>query len=121
MLVVVLAVRRVPASIVDVIDVIAVRHRDVTATLTMDVVMVLVHQVARRFTFVVVILVPPVQMAVVRVVDVVPVWDRDVAASFAVGMIVLCVLFVGRNGHRSSPPYRYRFTLLTRGDANPAE
>lgn len=99
-----LVVCRVPASVVHVIDVIAVRHRDVAATLAMNVVVALVHHMAGRFTFVVVILVPPVQVSVVRVVDVIPVWDRDVAASFAVGMLMLGVLFVDRACHRSSPP-----------------
>jgi len=102
--VVVAVVGRVPAPVVHVIDVIAVRHRDVAATLAVDVVMAFVHRVAGRFTFVVVILVSPVQVSVVCVVDVIPVWDRDVAASFAVGMLMLFVLFVDSARHRSSPP-----------------
>jgi hypothetical protein len=113
-LVVVLVVGRVPASVVHVVDVIAVRHRNVAATLAMDVVMALVHHMAGRFTFVVVILVPPVQVSVVRVVDVILVWDRDVAASFAVGMLVLCVLFVDRARHRSSPPYIFFWGIGSR-------
>lgn len=105
MLVVVPVMGRVPTSVVHVVDMIAVRHSDVAATLAVDVVVSLVHRVAGRFTLVVVILVPPVQVSVVRVVDVIPVWDRDVAASFAVGVLVLCVLLVRHARHRSSPPY----------------
>jgi hypothetical protein len=107
-LVVVLVVRRVAASVVHVVDVIAVRDRDMPAARAMDmVVVVLMHQVTRWLTFVVVILVAPMKVAVVRVVDVISVWDRDVAASVAVHMIVLDVGIVGLGcaGHHLSPPY----------------
>lgn len=107
MLVVVLVVRRVAASVVHVVDVVAMRDRDMPAAFAMDIVVVLMHHVTGWFTFVVVILVPPMKVAVVRVVDVISVWDRDVAASVAVHMIVLDVGIVGLGcaGHHLSPPY----------------
>ncbi len=104
MLVVVLAVGRMPASVVHIVDVIPVRDRDMATARTMDMVMVLVHSVAGWFTFVVVILVPAMQVAVVRVVDVIAVRDRDMTASFAVHMIVFGVGVVDCAGHRLSPP-----------------
>ena len=110
MLVVVLAVSRVPAPVVHIVDVIPVRDRDMATSFTVDVVMVLVHRVAGWLTFVVVIVVPPMKVAVVNEVDVIPVRDRDMAASFAVHMIMFDVLVVGCAGHCLSPPYR----ILTR-------
>ena len=103
MLVVVLAVSRVPAPVVHIVDMIPVRDRDVATSFTVDMVMVLVDRVGGWFTFVVVILVLSVKVTVVGVVDVIPVWDRDVAASFAVHMIMCDVLVVGRAAHRFSP------------------
>lgn len=43
MLVIVLAMSRMAASVVNVVDMIAVRDRDVAATFAMDMVMILVH------------------------------------------------------------------------------
>ena len=45
-LVVVLAVSRVPAPVVHIVDMITVRDRDVATPLTMDMVMMFMHQVA---------------------------------------------------------------------------
>ena len=99
MLVVVLAVRGVPAPVVDVVDMVSVRHGDMTAAVTVDVVVILMHGVARRFAFVVVTVVLSVQVTVVHVVDMVAVRDRDVATSFAVGMVVINVVSVGCGRH----------------------
>ncbi len=98
-LVVVPVVRGVPASVVHIVDVIAVRDRDVATPFTVLMVMVLVHVVAGWLTFVVVIVVLSMEVAVVHEVDVIPMRDRDVAASFAVHMSVLGVLVVGCAGH----------------------
>ncbi len=114
-----LSVSRMPASIVHIVDMIAMRHRDMATPLTVDMVMLLVHRVAGWFTFVVVILVPSMKVAVVGIVDVVPVWDRDVAASFAVHMLMLKVLVVGCAGHRSSPPYELVSQLLAHSNFSP--
>jgi hypothetical protein len=105
----VLAVRGVPASVVHVVDMIPVRHGHMTATVTVDVVVMFVHRVAGRFAFVVVTVVLSVQVAVVHVVDMVAVRDRDVAASFAVDVVVISVLAVSCSGHCSSPPFRANF------------
>ena len=106
MLVVVLAVSRMPASVVHIIDVIPVRDRDMATPFTVEVVMIPVHRVAGCLTFVVVILVLSMKVTVVYEIDMIPVWDRDMATSFAVHMIVLGVLVVDCAGHRFSPPYR---------------
>ena len=109
MLVVVLAVRGVAAPVVDVVDMVPVRHSHMTAAVTVDVVVILMHGVARRFAFVVVTVVLSVQVTVVHVVDMIAVRDRDVAASFAVGMVVINVLAVGCGRHCFSPPFRPNF------------
>ena len=109
MLVVVLAVRGVPAPVVDVVDMVPVRHGHMTAAVTVDVVVILMHGVARRFAFVVVTVVLSVKVAVVHVVNVVAVRDRDVAASFTVDVVVINVLAVSCGGHCFSPPFRAKF------------
>jgi len=113
-LVVVLAVSRMAAPVVHIIDVIPVRDRDMAASFAVHVLMTLVHRVAGCLTFVVVILVLSMKVTLVHEVDVIPVWDRDVAASFAVHMFVFEVLVVGCAGHCCSPPYRVRFTSYWR-------
>ena len=109
MLVVVLAVRGVPAPVVHVVDMVAVRHGHMTTAVTVDVVVILMHGVARRFAFVVVTVVLSVQVTVVHVVDMVAVRDRDVAASVAVDMVVINVFGVSCGGHCFSPPFRPNF------------
>ena len=52
--VVVFAVCGVPAPVVHVVDVVPVRHGNMTTAFTVDVVMTFVHRVAGRFAFVVV-------------------------------------------------------------------
>jgi hypothetical protein len=108
-LVVVLAVRGVPAPVVHIVDMIPVRHRHMTTPVTVDVVVILMHGVARRFALVVVIVVLSVKVAVVHVVDMVSVRDRDVAASFTVDVVVVNVLAVSCSGHCFSPPFRANF------------
>jgi hypothetical protein len=105
-LVVVLAVSRMPASVVHIVDMIPVRDHDMATPLTVGMVMMLVHRVAGWLTFVVVILVPSMKVTVVHVVDMIPVRNRDMAASFAVHMSMSDMLVVGCAGHRFSPPYR---------------
>ncbi len=119
MLVVVLAVSRMPASVVHIVDMIPVRDGDMATALTVDMVMVLVHRVARWFTFVVVTVVPSMKVTVVGIVDVISVWDRDVATSVAVHMLMLKVLVVGCAGHRSSPPYELVSQLLAHPNFSP--
>jgi len=99
----------VPATVVDVVDVVPVRHGHVTAPVTVDVVVILMHGVVRRFAFVVVTVVLSVEVAVVHVVDMVAVRDCDVAASFTVDVVVISVLGVRCGGHCFSPPFRANF------------
>jgi hypothetical protein len=107
-LVVMLVVRRVPACVVHIVDMIPVRHRDMAASLTVDVVRMLVHRVRGWLALVVVILVLPMKVAVVHVVDVISMWNRYMAASFTMHMIVLDVLVVHRGGHRFHRPIESR-------------
>ena len=102
-LVVVLAVSRVAAPVVHIVDMVPVWDRNMATPLTVDMVMGLVHRVAGWLTVVVVILVLSMKVTVVDVVDMIPVWDRDMAASFAVHMIMLDMLVMGCAGHRFSP------------------
>jgi hypothetical protein len=108
-LVVVVAVRGVPAPVVDVVDMVPVRHGHVTASVAVDVAVILMNGVAVRFAFVVVTLVLPMKVTVVHVVDVVSMRDRDVAASFAVHVVVVNVFAVRCGGHCFSPPFGPNF------------
>ena len=100
MLVVVLAVSGVPAPVVHVVDVIPVWDRHMATSLTVNMVMGLVHRVAGWFTFVVMTVVLSMKVTVVHVVDMIPVRDRHVTASFAVHMIMVEVLVVDCARHR---------------------
>jgi hypothetical protein len=94
-LVVVIAVSCVPAPIVDVVDVIAVRHCHMPAALPVKMGMPLMHRMAvRRLAFVVMIVVRSMQVAVVDIVDVIVMGDRDMPTSFAVDMVMLDMLGV---------------------------
>jgi hypothetical protein len=62
-LVVVPVVCGVPTPIVDVVDMIVVRHRDVATALAVDMIVVLVHRVTGWLTFVVMSVVLPMEMA----------------------------------------------------------
>jgi hypothetical protein len=92
-----------------------VRHGHVAAAVTVDVVVILMHGVVRRFAFVVVTVVLSVQVTVVHVVDMVGVWDRDVAASFTMDVVVINVFVVSSGGHCFSPPFRADFDSQVAG------
>jgi len=100
-LVVVTVVHRVPASVVDVVDMVAVRHRHMTAARAVDVFMGGVFDVARGLALVEVPVVGAVQMPVVDIVDVIAVRYRDMSAFGAVYVRVLGVLNVCC-GHQSA-------------------
>ena len=106
MLVVVLAVRCVPAAVVHVVDMVSVRHGHMTTAVTVDVAVILVYGVAGRFAFVVVIVVPSMKVTVVHVVNMVPMRDRDMTASFAVNVVMINVFAVSCVGHHFAPPFR---------------
>lgn len=105
MLVVVLAVSRVPAPVVHVVDVVPVWDRNVATSFAVNMVMRLMHRVAGWFAFVVVTLVLSMEVTVVHIVDVIPVWDRNVTASFGVHVVVIEVLVVDCPRHLSHRPY----------------
>jgi hypothetical protein len=114
----------VPMAVMDVIDVVLVRHGDVTAVLSVLVVVPFVDRVCRIHALVHMVFVGTVQVAVVRVVDVVVVRDRHVAASRGVLVSVrgvgvvrrgrghLADSFVGALSwrHRTRPPPERRAT-----------
>jgi hypothetical protein len=95
MFVVVALVGGVTTTVVDVVDVVSVRDRNMPAALAVDVVMPVVNDVLRGFALVVVAIMSFVQVSVVDVVDVVAVRDGDVPAALAVGVFVPNVFGVG--------------------------
>jgi hypothetical protein len=92
------AVHGMPVTVVHVIHMIAVRHRDVTAAVTVGVLVGLVRTVFSRFALIKVPTMRPMQMTVVDVVGVVAVRDGDMPATRAMLMSVSRVLNV-RSGH----------------------
>jgi hypothetical protein len=88
-LVVMFAVSGVPTTIVDVVDVVAVRDRDMPAALAVGVAVVLMDHVPRRgLTFVVVPVMLSMKVTVVNVVDVIAVRDGNMPAALPMGVIV---------------------------------
>ncbi|MEV5754483.1 hypothetical protein AB0L00_42305 [Actinoallomurus sp. NPDC052308] len=83
-----------PASIMDIVDVIAVRHAHMAAALTVPMWMVIMLEMAGGFAFVDVSVVRSVKMPVVGIVDMVAVRHGDMPASLPVGMGVAGVLSV---------------------------
>jgi hypothetical protein len=92
----VVTVQGVPVAVVHVVDVVAVRHRDMPAVLAVSVLVTAVFRVVGLFTLVEVALVRPVQVAVVGIVHMVDVRDGDVAAALAMDVVVTGVLNVSR-------------------------
>jgi hypothetical protein len=102
-LVVVIAVRSVSAAIVDVVDMITVRDRDMPAALAVSVAMALMHGMfAGPLAFVVVTVVRSMKMTVVHIVDVITVGDRNMPAPFAMDM-VMADMFAMCGGHLFLP------------------
>jgi hypothetical protein len=89
----------VAVVVVDVVQVVTVLDRLVTATLAVVVALMLVDPVAFWLALVPMPVVVAVGMAVVQVMGVVPVADGGVATSLPVLMIVLGVGVVVGNGH----------------------
>ncbi len=107
MLVVVLAVSRMPAPVVHIVDMIPVRDRDMATPFAVGMVVILMHRVAGWLAFVVVIIVLPMNVTVVHEIDVIPVWNCDMTATVAVHMIMFDMLVVSCAGHRFSPRTEY--------------
>ncbi|GAB3482402.1 hypothetical protein FB471_0480 [Amycolatopsis cihanbeyliensis] len=100
MLVVVVAVGRMAMPVVDVVHMLAVRHRDVAAALAVGVLVGAVHRVLGRFALVVVTVVDAMQVSVVDVIDMVAVRHGDMPATLAMPMVVCGVFPVCRNHNR---------------------
>ncbi|GLX02590.1 hypothetical protein [Microtetraspora sp. NBRC 16547] len=104
MLVPVPLVEGVAVAVVDVVHVIAVRHRHMAAGVTVLVRVLPVRDMGGKLALVDVIAMRAVQAAVVDVVDVIAVWYGDVPAIGPVDMLVPRMLTVlGGCGHWSPP------------------
>ena len=88
--------------VVDVVDVIAVRYRDVPAALAVSVIMTVVCAVATGLALVVMVFMGDVQVPVMGVVDVIAVRYCDVPAAGTMSVIVACV-FLMSSSHQRSP------------------
>jgi hypothetical protein len=118
-LVVVVAVSGVPAPVVNVVNVIAVRNGHMATAVAVNMPMLRVHLVlGRRLTFVVVVGVSSMQVTVVHVVDVIPVRHRDMPAAIAVGVGVIGMLFVSCIGHRCIAAVRCYSKRISLSDAS---
>jgi hypothetical protein len=105
-------VGRVPVTVVHVVGVPLVRHRDVAALRSVLVRMALMLRVPGLRALVDVVVVDAVHVPVVHVVDVISVRHRDVATALAMDMLVIVVLDVhGGVWHGGSPSWG-RFVLL---------
>jgi hypothetical protein len=87
-------------AVVQIVDVVPVRHGGMSAALAVLVGVPVVRRVAARLALVPVSRVLAMQMSVVRVVDVVPVPHLGVAAVRTVDVLVGGVLLV-KGGHRA--------------------
>jgi hypothetical protein len=103
--VVVVAVRGVPVTVMDVVHVVAMRHGHVPAPVAVGVPGVLMRGVLGGLALVPMPLVVPVQVSIVDIVDVVAVRNADMSAAFAVNVLVLWVLEVCGGHRRASCGY----------------
>ncbi|CRK51098.1 conserved membrane hypothetical protein [Rhodococcus sp. RD6.2] len=106
MLVVVVAVLGVPMPVMHVVDVVAVRNRDMPAAVAVVVLVGVVHDVFGRLALVDVVAVHAVEVAVVGIVDVVAVRHRHVAAARSVHVLVVGVRMMLGGGHGALLPFR---------------
>ena len=84
----------VTTTIVDVVDVVAVRDGNMPTPVGVHMVMPLMNPMPAGLAVVVVAIVGFVQVSVVDIVDVVPVRDSDVSTPCTMGVIVASVLGV---------------------------
>jgi hypothetical protein len=93
-LVVVVSVSGVAVAVMHVVNVIIVRHRDMSAPLTVYVVVPVVGDMLGLLALFVMSAVDPVQVAVMHVVNVIAMRDGNVATAVAVHMVMAAVLNV---------------------------
>jgi hypothetical protein len=97
-------VGRVPVTVMHVVGVSLVRHRNVAAIRSVLVRVALMLRVPSQRALVNVVVVDAVHVSLVHIVDVISVRHRDVATALAVGMLVVVVLDVhGGVWHGGSP------------------
>lgn len=112
------AVSRVPTTIVDVVDVVAVRDRDVPAALAVGVGVALMdHVPGRGLTFVVVTVMLSMKVTVMYIVDVIAVRDRDMPAAVPMDVIMARVLSVCFGAHGLHHPSDSLHPNASRGKA----
>nr|AIU93708.1 hypothetical protein LRS1606.274 [Rhodococcus sp. NS1] len=100
MLVVMAVMSSVPAAIVDVVHVVTMGHRYVSATLSVDMAVVVVRPMLRgRLALVEMVAMGAMNVPVVDIVDVIGVREGDVPASFAVDVRMIGVLSMRRSSH----------------------
>ncbi len=112
-LVVVIAVSGVAVALMHVVNMIAVRNSDVTATLAVDMLVSAVSGVSGWLTLVIVTIVSFVQVTLMHVVNVVTMRDRDMTAALTVSMAVAGVFDVGRR-HKVLLSYTNRARHMSR-------
>lgn len=117
MFVVVTLVGGMTTTVVDVVDVVTVRDRDMAATLAVYMVMPRVGDVLARLALVVVAVVGFVQVSVMDIVDVVAVRDGNMPTSLTVGVVVSDVL--GVHSSHFGPSSRSRWEIPFSSDPMP--
>jgi hypothetical protein len=86
----------VTTTVMDIVNVVAVRDGDMPTPLGMHMVMPLMNAVLADLTFVVVAIVDFVQVSIVDIVDMVAVRDGDMPTPLTMGVVMANVLFVRR-------------------------
>lgn len=102
MFVVVPLVRRMATAVVQIVDMITVRHRHMPAALAVHMFVTLVGPMFSRLALVEVTVVRTMDMPVVDVIDMVAVREGDVPATFTVNVRVVGVFLMHCRGHRTS-------------------
>jgi hypothetical protein len=92
-------VGRMTVPVVEVVGVVAVRYRLMTAICTVLVIVIGMGHVALRLTLIPVALVDPVGVSVVEIVGVIAMGHGYMAAIISMGMAVVLVSFVRGSSH----------------------
>lgn len=99
-----LTMSSVPTSIVDVVNVIAVRDGNVAAAIAVNVIMMFMNGMTGRLTLVVMAAVLPMNMTIVQIIDVAIVRYRHVAASISMYVVMPEVFLMKGVRHGSHRP-----------------
>ena len=112
MLVIVAPVGRVAVPVVDVVDVVAVRHRQMAATWSVLMILVAMRDVVQFLALVPMVAVLVVRAAIVDVVDVIAVRHRRVPT---VGAVDVRVIGMDRMRHRAASSLSRPHEMLAHG------